>query len=82
MVCHVYVLRSERTGRLYVGQTADLDRRLHEHRSGHTPSTRSRGPWALVASRPFESRAEAVRTERALKALKSPRRVLETAASW
>ena len=32
----VYVLRSIRSGRRYVGITNDLPRRLREHRSGNT----------------------------------------------
>ena len=82
MLCHVYVLRSESSGRLYVGHTADLDRRLDEHNAGHSLSTRGRGPWTRVASKAFAKRSDAVRAERALKALKSPARVLETVASW
>ena len=79
---HVYVLRSESSGRLYMGHTANLDRRLQEHRTGQTPSTRKRGPWHLVATRTFETRSSAMAEERALKALKSPKRVLETVAAW
>ena len=78
----VYVLRSEASGRLYIGQTADLMRRLGEHAAGQSPSTRGRGPWALVATRAFETRSEAVRVERALKAMKAPSRVLDAVASW
>ncbi|MFW6106866.1 MAG: GIY-YIG nuclease family protein [bacterium] len=31
---HVYILRSLRTGKLYVGHTKDLSRRLAEHNTG------------------------------------------------
>ena len=34
MAYFVYVLRSEKDGRLYKGQTSDLDRRIKQHSSG------------------------------------------------
>ena len=64
---HVYVLRSESTGRRYTGACEDLDRRLREHNSGQTKSTRHRGPWRLIHFEQFESWAEACRRERFFK---------------
>jgi hypothetical protein len=32
----MYILRSDKTGRLYTGHTSDLSRRLAEHNSGMT----------------------------------------------
>jgi putative endonuclease len=62
----VYVLRNA-TGRLYVGYTGDLDRRLAEHQSGLSRWTKGRGPWELVLRESYSSRSEAMRRERALK---------------
>ena len=70
-----YVLESQATGRLYIGHSNDPMRRLSEHIAGHTTSTRGRGPWALIFTREFATRAEAVRLERHLKALKRPDKV-------
>jgi putative endonuclease len=56
----VYVLQSIASGRLYIGQTNDLARRLREHRSGQTRSTRGRGPWEVIYWRTFPTRSEAV----------------------
>ena len=58
MTFTVYVLRSEASGRLYIGQTSDLKRRLREHAQGQTFSTRGRGPWVLLGQRAFETRAK------------------------
>ncbi|MCC6724661.1 MAG: GIY-YIG nuclease family protein [Saprospiraceae bacterium] len=44
----VYVLKSEMDGRLYVGFTENLDRRIKEHESGTTKSTKGFRPWKLV----------------------------------
>jgi putative endonuclease len=62
-----YVLRSEKTGRLYVGHTSNLEQRLGQHNNGITKSTKNRGPWTVVHSEAFPTRAEAARRERFLK---------------
>ena len=64
---HVYVLRSETTGRFYVGYTSDLPQRLGQHNHGITKSTKNRGPWGLVHQETFSTRSEAMRRERFLK---------------
>ncbi len=67
----MYVLVSESTGRRYVGQTADLQRRVDEHndQSGNTRkyTSKHRGPWKLVHHESFKTRSEAMKRERALK---------------
>jgi len=63
----VYILRSEKSGRYYVGSTNDLDRRLMEHNSGHTPSTRGKGPWVLAYSEEANSEVDARQREREIK---------------
>ena len=63
----VYVLKSRRTGRRYVGCTADLDRRIEEHNRGQTRATRGGTPWDLAHKEAFQSHAEALRRERFLK---------------
>ncbi len=63
----VYVLRSEKTNRLYVGFTTDVVQRLGQHNSGITKSTKGRGPWVLVHQEEFATRAGAMQRERYLK---------------
>jgi putative endonuclease len=67
MTFFVYVLRSERDGRLYTGMTDRLERRLKEHNAGKTQSTRYRRPFTLLYTESYGSRAEAARRERFLK---------------
>ncbi len=62
----VYVLRNPE-GRLYIGVTGDLERRMSCHQSGQAGWTRTRGPWELVHSEQHLDRAQAMRRERALK---------------
>jgi len=44
---YVYVLKSQRDDNLYYGSTNDLRRRLLEHNTGKTRSTKSRKPLEL-----------------------------------
>ena len=72
----VYILRGS-NGRYYLGSTTDLDRRLEEHRSGRTYSTRRLGgEIQLVGARACASLEEARALERLLKSWKNHRKVL------
>ena len=67
---HVYILRSLRNGKLYVGHTDDVRRRLAEHNSGRGGRfTRQQGPWELLHSEPHPDRSSAARRERYLKSV-------------
>jgi putative endonuclease len=61
---YVYVLRSAKTGRLYVGSCQDVDDRVRRHNAGHSKATRHGIPWTLLHSESFSTRAEATRKER------------------
>ena|SRR6478672_5853409 len=50
---HVYVLRSSRTGRRYVGSCEDLDERVRRHNLGHSKATRHGIPWTLIQVKDF-----------------------------
>ena len=71
MTFFVYILRSETTGRIYIGHTSDLKRRLREHNDSQLGKSRytrkQKGPWRLVYSEEKESRGDAMRRERFLK---------------
>lgn len=45
---YVYVLRSEKSGRLYTGCTSDIRKRLTEHNSGKSTYTKTRGKYDLI----------------------------------
>ena len=63
----VYVLESEIDGRLYIGQTSDIEKRLTEHNSGKTKSTKGYKPWKLVYFERYETRDEALLREKYFK---------------
>ena len=64
---HVYVLRSETTGRRYVGSCQDVAVRLRQHNSGESKSTKHGMPWHLVYAESFATRSEACQRERYFK---------------
>lgn len=65
----VYLLRCA-DGSLYCGITADLERRLATHRAGRgSRYVASRLPVEVVYAEPAEGHGEALRRERAIKAM-------------
>lgn len=66
----VYVLKSEGSGRYYIGQTKDVIERLQRHNKGRSKFTKVEKPWRLVYSESYETRSEAIRRERYLKSSK------------
>ena len=63
MFC-VYILRSEKTGRRYVGSCEDLAERLRRHNNAESKATRHGVPWLLLHSEKFSSRCAAASKER------------------
>jgi putative endonuclease len=55
----VYILKSEKSGRSYIGHTADLQKRLFEHTVGKSKATKGKGPWRLIYHEEFDSRSMA-----------------------
>ena len=63
----VYLLKSEKDGKHYIGQTADIECRLQEHNNGLGKSTRNRTPFRLIGYETFATREEARWREHNLK---------------
>ena len=55
----VYVLRSSKTGRRYVGSCAQLPDRLRRHNAGESRATKHGLPWTLIHEEEFPTRAAA-----------------------
>jgi putative endonuclease len=66
-VFYVYVLKSQKDKKTYVGFTRDVLKRLDRHNSGKVESTRHRRPFDLVYTEEFSSENEARKRERYLK---------------
>jgi putative endonuclease len=75
MAFTVYILRSETTFMYYVGHTDDLPRRTAQHNDseyqGSKHTKRNKGPWTCVYAEQYNTRAEAIRREKEIKAKKS-----------
>ncbi|MCX7616265.1 MAG: GIY-YIG nuclease family protein [Patescibacteria group bacterium] len=63
----VYFLKSESTGRFYIGCTRDIDKRLRYHNSGKNKSTKPYRPWKLIYFESYDSIKDAYRREWYLK---------------
>ena len=65
----VYIMASRRNGTLYTGVTANLARRVHEHREALLPGFTSRYACKrLVWYEPYPTMAEAITREKQIKA--------------
>ncbi|MFL6536775.1 MAG: GIY-YIG nuclease family protein [Chthoniobacterales bacterium] len=63
LMFYVCVLRSEKTGRRYVGSCEDVEQRLKRHNAAHSKATRHGIPWLIIHTEAFATRGEAMRRE-------------------
>ena len=63
----VYVLKSEKQERLYVGMSENLERRFNEHNSGKVFSTKGYRPWRIIRTEEFPDSQSAREREKYLK---------------
>ncbi len=68
---YVYLLKSTKDNRLYIGYTNNLKRRFDEHNKGRCFSTASRAPFKLVYYESYISQKDATNREKQLKQFKS-----------
>ncbi len=64
---YLYILKSLKDNKLYVGTTNNLEKRLLDHNSGKVKSTKSRRPLELVWSKTFNTLSDARKNEWKLK---------------
>ena len=57
------MLRSEKTGRRYVGSCENLADRIRRHNAGESNATKHGLPWTLIRSEAFATRTEAAQRE-------------------
>ncbi len=63
----VYVLKSLKDGRTYVGCSRNLKNRINEHNSGEVQSTKGRTPFILWYKEEFINKYEAFKREKHFK---------------
>ena len=68
---HIYIICCVETGKRYIGQTSDLERRIIEHNDRiENPgkyTSKNAGTWLLIHSECFETRSAAMGREKWLK---------------
>jgi len=65
----VYFLYSKKVGNVYVGSTANLEKRLKEHQDGLVESTKNRRPIILIHAEKYTNLSLARKREKYLKSL-------------
>ncbi|MBU0629511.1 MAG: GIY-YIG nuclease family protein [Candidatus Margulisbacteria bacterium] len=67
----MYILRSKKNGKYYVGATHCLEKRLRQHNAGKIRSTKGLIPLEIVYSESYTTNSEARKRESCLKRRKS-----------
>jgi len=70
MKYYVYVLKSLKDHRYYIGFTTDVEARLRFHNAGLQRSTRDRIPFCQVLFEEFATKEEALKREKQIKSWK------------
>jgi len=64
---YIYVLKSKKDLKRYIGLTNNLESRISLHNNGKVESTKNRRPLVLLYYEEIEDRAEAAKSEKFLK---------------
>ncbi|MBU0612977.1 GIY-YIG nuclease family protein [Patescibacteria group bacterium] len=64
---YVYLLKSKKDSKHYIGYTNNLTKRLKEHNDGKVISTKSRRPLAVIYYEAYTSKVDALKREKNLK---------------
>lgn len=64
---YVYILHSEKDGKLYIGYTPELKKRIEKHNKGYVAATKNRRPLLLIYHESYVNERDAKRREIFLK---------------
>lgn len=64
---YVYVLRSLKDSKFYIGFTKDLRKRFSQHQNGESISTAPRRPFELIFYEAYKNKYDALRREKYFK---------------
>jgi len=64
---YVYILYSKTILKYYVGQTANIEKRVLRHNTGYVKSTKRGLPWTLIYKIKVHTRSEALLLEGKIK---------------
>jgi len=77
MLFFVYILKSLKDSKFYIGQSNNLEDRIKRHNGGQVRATKHRRLLILVYQETFSTRTESMQREKYLKSLKSSKYILE-----
>ncbi len=77
MSYYVYILKSDTSGNYYVGSSQNPEKRLQFHNTVEKGFTSRYRPWRIIFKKEYESKSEALRTERKIKSWKSRKMIEE-----
>lgn len=66
----VYIIRSLKNNKCYIGYTNNLERRIKEHNHNNTRSLINKGPFVLIYSEKYNNVTEAKKREKQIKSYK------------
>ena len=69
-MCYLYILKSLKDRKYYVGITSNLNARLEYHNKGMVKSTRNRKPFDIIYNEKHVTMSEARKREKYLKSYK------------
>jgi len=64
---YVYILKSKKDNKLYIGYTKDLRKRFFEHNKGKVESTKNRIPFSLIYYEAYKNGEDATDREKSFK---------------
>jgi putative endonuclease len=64
---YIYLLKSEKTGKFYIGSTGDLKKRFYQHNQGLNIATKAGVPWEILYYEAFPTKTLALSREYYLK---------------
>ena len=67
MVYFVYIIKSRKLNKLYIGFTYDLNRRILKHNSGKCIFTSHANDWRLIYAELFINKQDAINREQIIK---------------
>jgi len=74
---YLYILKSKKLGRYYIGSSNNPERRLSQHNNGFVISTKTGIPWVKIFQQEYIDLITARKIEYKLKTYKS-RKIIET----
>jgi putative endonuclease len=64
---YVYILKSTKDNKLYIGYSSNLKQRIKEHQSGKVDSTKHRRPFELIYYEAYRNEDDAKEREKSFK---------------